>query len=301
MATKDFLTITPDSGSGNGSISVVASANEGEARSTTINISGSGITKTVSASQEQGVADLDGKQFAWRCGKCVYAGHTKQNGLLVTLNVEGCQMSALNDTLIGFEAIESINLEDTLGAMKRVGYSSSIDTNLTKAQGAWDYKMSNATVKAGIEGAGKVMFLASLIQQIMFESEKGYTFMHTLNGDIAGMTIGGYSYFGQTSYSRGIPLLNTAYSPSEIQYLVFAFPTISSYTKLIQLSINGETINVYGTLQQNGSNSKACTVDYSMGNSIMAALQKTPLGSQGLVNLVFQEGQESFMVTRSYQ
>lgn len=53
---KDFITVIPDSGSGSATVTVSASVNSGQARSTSITISDGGMEKSVSISQEKGVA-----------------------------------------------------------------------------------------------------------------------------------------------------------------------------------------------------------------------------------------------------
>ena len=54
MATKDFITYSPNTGNKNQTISVSASKNTGAARSTRLNITGKGISKTIFASQKKG-------------------------------------------------------------------------------------------------------------------------------------------------------------------------------------------------------------------------------------------------------
>ena len=69
MASKEFITYTPNIGSGNASISVTASNNTGEARSTSLNISGGGISKSISISQDKTPnIDLSKVTFIFGCG-----------------------------------------------------------------------------------------------------------------------------------------------------------------------------------------------------------------------------------------
>ena len=54
MATKDFVTFTPNSGNKNTTVNVTVNENEGAARETSLTISGNGVTKKVNISQEVG-------------------------------------------------------------------------------------------------------------------------------------------------------------------------------------------------------------------------------------------------------
>ena len=57
MATKDFITYSPNTGNKNATISVTASKNESSERSTNLKINGKGISKTVSINQKVGISE----------------------------------------------------------------------------------------------------------------------------------------------------------------------------------------------------------------------------------------------------
>lgn len=56
MATKDFITYSPNTGNKNQTISVTASKNTGKNRSTVLNISAKGITKSININQKKGIS-----------------------------------------------------------------------------------------------------------------------------------------------------------------------------------------------------------------------------------------------------
>ena len=58
MATKDFITYSPNTGNKKQTISVTASKNTGKNRSTVLNISAKGITKSININQKLGLSLL---------------------------------------------------------------------------------------------------------------------------------------------------------------------------------------------------------------------------------------------------
>ena len=57
MATKDFITYSPNTGNKNATISVTASKNESSERSTNLKINGKGISRTVLINQKVGISE----------------------------------------------------------------------------------------------------------------------------------------------------------------------------------------------------------------------------------------------------
>ena len=58
MATKDFITYSPNTGNKNQTISVSASNNSGDSRSTILTIAGNGVNKTITISQQKGSLNI---------------------------------------------------------------------------------------------------------------------------------------------------------------------------------------------------------------------------------------------------
>lgn len=56
MATKDFITYSPNTGNKNQTISVTASKNISSKRNTVLSISAKGITKTININQKKGIS-----------------------------------------------------------------------------------------------------------------------------------------------------------------------------------------------------------------------------------------------------
>ena len=64
MATKDFITYSPNTGNKNATISVTASKNTGAARNTSLNITGKGITKIININQAISLAGVYCSSFS---------------------------------------------------------------------------------------------------------------------------------------------------------------------------------------------------------------------------------------------
>lgn len=258
----------------------------------------------MSITQKAGIVDIGGKTVQVRIGDNLFYGTTTQTGKSVVLNIQSCVMSNLgnNTPYIGIENLQDVSdILGALGAMSRCAYGSTVDTTLTKVTGnGWVYAANDATVKAGIIGAGQALYIPNLQGQIMFSSEKGYSFVHTLNPGIVGVGLGGFQFVGNALYAANIPLINTYFSGAEATYIALKMPTVGSYVRLNQVQIAGRTINVNMNLSQVGENYKQCPVDNTVVNDIMGAISSIPMGGSGQVVFIFSNGQERFVLTRYY-
>ena len=103
MATKDFVTYTPNTGSNNGTVSVTVSSNTGEARNVILNISGGGVSKSVSVEQEADPSWLN-KSVQLYLGNAQLEGLcTRDDGpnastRVIRITIKGCIATKFNPT-----------------------------------------------------------------------------------------------------------------------------------------------------------------------------------------------------------